>query len=194
VLTITEPESTVDGVGSGPSVPSLASQPLKPYSASTAKDSIVGSDTVKSPTIYPPVYFFAACAAMVACHVLSPVVRVLSPPITYAGVALIVAGFALALIANHRFVRAGTTVKPFERSSAVVSDGPFRYGRNPMYLGMFVALFGLFVLLGTLSSIVVIPVFYGIIVTRFVRREERHMEEQFGDAYLDYKRRVRRWL
>jgi protein-S-isoprenylcysteine O-methyltransferase Ste14 len=63
-----------------------------------------------------------------------------------------------------------------------------------MYLGMFIALFGLFVLLGTLSSTVVIPVFYWVIVTQFVRREERHMEEQFGDPYLDYKRRVRRWL
>jgi protein-S-isoprenylcysteine O-methyltransferase Ste14 len=149
---------------------------------------------VKSPTLYPPVYFFAACAAMVACHVLFPLVRVLSPPITYAGVALIVAGFALALIANYRFVRAGTTVKPFRQSSAVVSNGPFHYSRNPMYLGMLLALFGLFVLLGTLSSIIVIPVFYWVIVTQFVRREERHMEKQFGSVYLDYKRRVRRWL
>jgi protein-S-isoprenylcysteine O-methyltransferase Ste14 len=119
---------------------------------------------------------------------------VVPPPYTYVGVVPIIAGVVLAVVAKGRFDRAGTTVKPFEQSSAVVSEGPFRYSRNPIYLGMFIALFGLFVLLGTLSSIVVIPVFYGIIVTQFVRREERHMEEQFGDAYLDYKRRVRRWL
>jgi protein-S-isoprenylcysteine O-methyltransferase Ste14 len=149
---------------------------------------------VKPRTIYPPVYFFAACAAMVALHLWFPGVRLLSPPATYAGVALIVAGVVLAVVAKKRFDGVGTTVKPFERSSAVVAHGPFRYSRNPMYLGMFLALFGLSVLLGTLTPAAVIPVFTWIIVTRFVHREERHMEEQFGDAYRDYKRRVRRWL
>jgi protein-S-isoprenylcysteine O-methyltransferase Ste14 len=149
---------------------------------------------VKPRTIYPPIYFFAACAAMGALDVFIPVVRVVPPPYTYVGVVPIIAGVVLAVVAKRRFDRAGTTVKPFEQSSAMISEGPFRYSRNPIYLGMFIALFGLFVLLGTLSSTVVIPVFYWVIVTQFVRREERHMEEQFGDPYLDYKRRVRRWL
>lgn len=144
--------------------------------------------------VYPPVYFFVACAAMVALHLWFPVVRVLSPPVNHVGVALIVAGIALAAMAKRRFDVAGTTVKPFQRSSAVVSDGPFRFSRNPMYLGMLLALSGLFVLLGTLSPLVVLPVFYATIAAQFVRREERHMEEQFGDAYRDYKRRVRRWF
>jgi protein-S-isoprenylcysteine O-methyltransferase Ste14 len=114
--------------------------------------------------------------------------------VSYAGVALIVAGVLLALVAKRRFDRLGTTVRPFERSAVVVSDGPFGYSRNPMYLGMLLALSGLFVVLGSLSPLAVLPLFYWIIVTRFVRREERHMVEQFGDVYGDYKRRVRRWL
>jgi protein-S-isoprenylcysteine O-methyltransferase Ste14 len=150
--------------------------------------------TVRPKTIYPPLYFFAACAAMVALHVLAPGIRVVSPPVSYAGVALIVAGVLLALVAKRRFDRLGTTVRPFERSAVVVSDGPFGYSRNPMYLGMLLALSGLFVVLGSLSPLAVLPLFYWIIVTRFVRREERHMVEQFGDVYGDYKRRVRRWL
>jgi protein-S-isoprenylcysteine O-methyltransferase Ste14 len=149
---------------------------------------------VRPRTIYPPLYFFAACGTMVALHVLVPGIRVVSPPVSYAGVALIVAGVVLAFVAKRRFDRVGTTVRPFERSTTVVSDGPFGYSRNPMYLGMLLALSGLFVVLGSLSPLVVLPLFYWIIVTKFVRREERHMVEQFGDVYGDYKRRVRRWL
>ena len=149
---------------------------------------------MKPRTIYPPIYFFAACAAMAALHWWFPGVRLLSPPATYAGAAPVVAGVVLAFVAKKQFDGVGTTVKPFERSSVVVAHGPFRYSRNPMYLGMFLALFGLSVLLGTLTPVAVIPVFAWLIVSRFVHREERHMEEQFGDAYRDYKRRVRRWL
>jgi protein-S-isoprenylcysteine O-methyltransferase Ste14 len=149
---------------------------------------------VRPRTIYPPLYFFAACGTMVALHFLVPGVRVVSPPVSCTGIALIAAGVVLAVVAKGRFDGVGTTVRPFERSTAVVSDGPFGYSRNPMYLGMFLALFGLFVVLGSLSPLVVLPLFYWIIVTQFVRCEERHMAEQFGDVYGDYKRRVRRWL
>lgn len=159
-----------------------------------AEVSGVRRSKVKPRTIYPPIYFFAACAAMVALHALVPVDRLVSPPYTYLGVVPIVAGVVLAVVAKRRFDGVGTTVRPFERSTAVVSDGPFGYSRNPMYLGMFLALSGLFVVLGSLSPLPVLPLFYWIIVTKFVRREERHMVEQFGDVYGDYKRRVRRWL
>ena len=85
-------------------------------------------------------------------------------------------------------------MRPFEPSTALVEDGPFRFSRNPMHLGMVLVLAGAFILLGSLSPLFVLPAFVWLLHTRFVVREEAHMERHFGDCYLDYKRRVRRWL
>jgi protein-S-isoprenylcysteine O-methyltransferase Ste14 len=142
----------------------------------------------------PPLYFFAACALMIALHFAAPIARIVPWPFSLAGIAPIVAGIALAVVAERRFKRAGTAVLPFAPSTALVEDGPFRFTRNPMYVGILLVLAGLFVLLGTLSPLLVIPPFFWLIRARFVVPEEAHMERHFGERYLDYKRRVRRWL
>ena len=63
-----------------------------------------------------------------------------------------------------------------------------------MYLSMMLGLLGIFVVLGSLTPLAVIPLFFLVIRTRFVAAEERKLEETFGDAYRNYTRRVRRWL
>lgn len=144
--------------------------------------------------VIPPVYFLATLLAMTALHVLLPVARFLEAPISYSGVLFVIAGLAIAGVAAGSFAKAGTPVVPFETSTTVVTTGLYRYTRNPMYLGMILVLLGVALLYGTVTPLVPIPVFAWIIQTRFVLPEEAFLEELFGDEYLEYKSRVRRWL
>jgi protein-S-isoprenylcysteine O-methyltransferase Ste14 len=142
----------------------------------------------------PPLYFASAILAMVALHFVLPIARVIPWPWTLLGAGPVLAGIGLAIWAEHEFKRAGTAVRPFAPSSALVEDGPFRFTRNPMYLGMLLVLAGLFLLLGTLGPLLVPPILVWLLQRRFVVPEETHMERHFGARYEDYRRRVRRWL
>lgn len=144
--------------------------------------------------IVPPVYFLAALALMAFFHGVFPMVQVLGSPYRYAGVVLIAVAIALILWAALHFRRAGTAIRPFEPSSALVTSGPYRFTRNPMYLGMAGTLLGAAVLMGSITPFVVIPAFAALMKERFILNEELTMASTFGQAFLDYKARVRRWL
>ncbi|MFO7278147.1 MAG: isoprenylcysteine carboxylmethyltransferase family protein [Pseudomonadota bacterium] len=144
--------------------------------------------------IVPPVYLTLTIIVMALLHFLAPGARLIAPPYNFLGLVPVVLGFVMAGIAAGAFARAGTPVVPFERSTALVTDGIYRVTRNPMYLGMILVLIGTAVLFGTVTPWLPVPVFIWIIQTRFVRAEERFLEELFGEEYLAYRRRVRRWL
>lgn len=144
--------------------------------------------------VLPPVYFFAAIALMAALDRWLPLARPFHPPLTYLGWLLFALALALAVAVAWRFKRAGTTIKPFQRSSALVTDGLFAYSRNPIYLGMVVGLLGICLALGSLGPLLVVPPFVYILQSRVIAAEERMLEDAFGEAYLEYCRRVRRWL
>ncbi len=144
--------------------------------------------------IVPPVYFLAALLLMAALHRELPVARIIAPPFSYAGVVLIVAGMVLGGHAFRGFMQAGTPVIPFERSTTLVTGGSYRITRNPMYLGMVLILGGVAGLLGTVGPWLPIPFFVWIIQSNFINGEERFLEQLFGQQYLAYKSRVRRWL
>jgi protein-S-isoprenylcysteine O-methyltransferase Ste14 len=144
--------------------------------------------------VLPPVYFLLALTAMAVLHYLLPIAQLVSSPYRYAGIVLVVSAFALVLWAAVLFRRAGTTIKPFQQSSALIAGGPFRITRNPMYVGMVGALLGISVLLGSVTPFLVVPVFVALIHSKFIWAEETALERTFGSAYTDYKSRVRRWL
>jgi protein-S-isoprenylcysteine O-methyltransferase Ste14 len=100
----------------------------------------------------------------------------------------------LILWAALLFKRAGTNIRPFLPSTALVLSGPYRFTRNPMYLGMAGTLLGAGVFMGSITPFVVIPAFMALITERFIVREEEKLEAAFGREYLDYKARVWRWL
>ena len=104
------------------------------------------------------------------------------------------AGLALILWVAKLFDRAGTTIKPFQESSALVVRGPYRLSRNPIYLGMVAALLGVGTMLGSLTPFAIVAVFAWAIDRRFIRREEAMLEATFGAAYAEYRTVVRRWL
>ena len=142
----------------------------------------------------PPVYFLVHLVGMIALHLLIPIAQWLDPPLTYAGALPVLAGLALAAVGALLFGRRGTTIKPFQESSELVVDGPFRFSRNPMYLGMLLVLVGTAMLLGSVSPLIALPSFLWLITTRFIAPEEAMLDARFGERYAEYRRRVRRWI
>jgi len=110
------------------------------------------------------------------------------------GAVLVVTPLGLILSAAHTFRRHQTAIKPLGRVTTIVASGPFRYTRNPMYLGLLVIYAG-----GMLAfrlpwaAVLFIPVFlalhFGVIIP-----EEHHLDAAFGEPYRSYRQRVRRWL
>ncbi|MEE8233425.1 MAG: isoprenylcysteine carboxylmethyltransferase family protein, partial [Gammaproteobacteria bacterium] len=92
------------------------------------------------------------------------------------------------------FKKSGTAIRPFETSTVLVKGGPYRFTRNPMYLGMVLILIGMAIYLGSLTPWFVIPVFFLIIQEWFIKYEEPFLENTFGKEYQDYKTKVRRWI
>jgi protein-S-isoprenylcysteine O-methyltransferase Ste14 len=85
-------------------------------------------------------------------------------------------------------------VKPYEQPAQLLISGPFRISRHPMYLGMVLLLLGVAIVHGTLISFV-FPVVFGILMELlFIPFEETNLERVFGKQYVEYKRRVRRWI
>ena len=92
------------------------------------------------------------------------------------------------------FFSAGTNPEPWKRDSALVTKGFYRITRNPMYLGMAFASFGIALVFGSFGAMIgtVVAV---LLVDRFViAREERHLAHVFGEDYAAYRNRVRRWI
>ncbi len=93
-----------------------------------------------------------------------------------------------------RFRRAGTPVIPFQPSTALVTDGPYRFSRNPIYLGMAALYVSLAFLLGIMWSLAVLPLVIVAVDRLVIAREEPYLERKFGAEYTAFKGRVRRWI
>lgn len=110
------------------------------------------------------------------------------------GVVLLGAGFALRVWATWHFYQRQMRVIVLEAQSDLITDGPFRFTRNPLYLGGNVFMFaGAALVLGSTGGLVLTAL--GLIPTEvMIRREERQLEARFGATWRDYASRVRRWL
>ena len=106
----------------------------------------------------------------------------------------VAAWLALDVWAIARFGAAGTSIWPFEASSALVTDGPYRLTRNPQYVGIAFFYLAFAFGFGVAWALALLPAVLVVIDRRIVAREEPYLERRFGQAYRDYKRRVRRWL
>lgn len=131
---------------------------------------------------------------MIALHFIFSGPRLIGIPWRLLGFPLAIGGLWLAIRADALFKKLGTEIKPFRRSSLVVAEDLYRYSRHPMYLGFMFLLGGVAVLAGTLLPLLIVGVMLLLFTFRFVVPEERHMEEQFGSAYREYKSRVRMWF
>jgi len=111
-----------------------------------------------------------------------------------AGIALLLAGTAIPLSAIFRFRAAGTEVRPWMPSTALVTTGIYHYTRNPMYIGMSLIYAGIALLADSLIALAVLVPLLVAITYGVIMREERYLEVTFGEEYRRYKGRVRRWV
>ena len=109
------------------------------------------------------------------------------------GVLLVAVGLGLAMAALGMFKSARTHAEPWKPSTALVTDGIFKWLRNPMYVGGISLLAGLAILLASDWMLVMTIVFVPVIHFGVIKREERYLEAKFGDSYRQYKARVPRY-
>jgi protein-S-isoprenylcysteine O-methyltransferase Ste14 len=92
------------------------------------------------------------------------------------------------------FRRAGTQVLISKTPTTVVTTGPYRFSRNPIYLALFLVLIAVAIGFDNLWAVAALAIFYFVIRFGVISREEIFLEHKFGSAYLAYKAHVRRWL
>ena len=146
-----------------------------------------------SESVMPPTYFWSLAVASILFHVMFRTETFVPGPYNLSGLFFILAGIAINLHTDSLFRKHGTTVKPHKKPSKLVIEGSFRYSRHPMYLGMFFALTGLAVFLGTAVSFVFPVLFFALMELIFIPVEEETLEREFK-SYASYKKKVRKWL
>ena len=144
--------------------------------------------------IPPPAIYLVGFLVGVALQVAFPVgglPAALALPAAGLGV---VAWLVLDGAAMLRFRRARTSPAPTKPTTKLVTSGPYRVTRNPMYLGMAALYVGMALGVGTIWSLALLPVVLAGIHYDVIPREERHLQARFGAEYRSYCKRVRRWL
>jgi protein-S-isoprenylcysteine O-methyltransferase Ste14 len=142
----------------------------------------------------PPLYYVAGFLAGVALELASPTSW--PPAAVRIAVTVLAVGAWLALdgAATLNFRRAGTSMVPMNPTTALVTSGPYRLTRNPMYLGMAFLYVGFAFAFGVIWALAFLPGVL-VIMDRFaIAREEPYLERKFGQAYREYRARGRRWL
>jgi protein-S-isoprenylcysteine O-methyltransferase Ste14 len=142
----------------------------------------------------PPLIFAGVLGAGLLVNRLRP-----TPVLPWAlskvfGWPLVVFGFLLGLWGFREMRRAGTNVDPYHPTTAIVEAGPYRYTRNPLYVGMALIYSGVAARANALPAALLLPAVLHLVDRGVVRREERYLEGKFGEEYLRYKGRVRRWI
>ncbi len=144
--------------------------------------------------ILPP-YLLATCLiGMIALDRLVSPHTFLHGDITYTGYLLALIGIALPIWGAQIFKKRKTNILPYRNPDQIVTEGPFKFSRNPMYLGMLLILLGATVKLGILEGLLFVGLFFTIANWWYIPFEEERMKETFGESFEDYRTRVRRWL
>ena len=145
--------------------------------------------------VRPPLIWALAAVVGIALGWLAPVpfmpMAALAP---WFGGALFVLALALFGWAITTMTRSGSNVPTSKPTIAIVEAGPYRFTRNPIYLGMMLSLAGLAIAFDSLWSLLTLVLFFLIIRYGVVAREEAYLERKFGDVYRSYRARVWRWL
>ena len=149
---------------------------------------------MQSHKIKPPTYLLIAIFLIVILHFILPVMTLIPVPWTLLGVVPLVLGIVINVQADQLFHEVDTPVCPFDKSSVLVICGPYRFTRNPMYLGFTLILFGVSILAGSLTPFVIVLAFALLMDRMFIRMEEQKLASTFGVQWEAYKTQTRRWL
>ena len=146
--------------------------------------------------IPPPVYGLLTAISIWWLDKLLPAFSLLPSTVKPLGIFIMLCGFCLDLMALMQFARQHTSVNPLhpDKADHIVITGLYRYTRNPMYLGMLIALCGWCIYIGNIASFACLPVFVWLLTRMQIQAEERILSEKFGQPYTDYLNQIRRWI
>ena len=144
--------------------------------------------------IPPPVIYMAAFAIGAGLNQLWPMPLLPGGLRFIAGLAVILMGGLMMPIVIWRFHRARTTLEVWKPASALITEGPYRYSRNPIYIALTLLYLGIGILIDMGWVLILAAPVLLVINLWVVRGEERHLEARFGEEYLNYKATVRRWI
>ena len=142
----------------------------------------------------PPVILLGGLALGVIGGRLYPLSWVPVALRTPVGALLVGAAAVLLVLALREFKATDTPVVTRQPTRAIISKGPYRLSRNPIYLSFATLQLGIAVWTGSAWFLVGLVLTMMVITTGVIMREERYLERKFGEQYLEYKRKVRRWL
>ena len=142
----------------------------------------------------PPLIYAGALALGLVANKLYPMAFLPRAVSRVLGLPLIFGGLAIGLLGFREMRRAETNVDPYKPATAIVTEGPYRYTRNPLYVGMTLVYSGITALFNAFPAAMLLPLALAVMRGGVIEREERYLERKFGDEYLAYKARVRRWL
>lgn len=130
----------------------------------------------------------------IICHNFIPIKFLVNRPYNYLGIILLIFGLIMTIWAVDCFNKVGNDFQLYREKSILVTDGPFKYSRNPIYLGMLLWLLGMAVWLGSLITFI-FPVFFFLLVNySIIPVEESSLEKEFAMEYSSYKQMTRRWI
>ena len=148
---------------------------------------------MKSPKIKPPIIALFVITLALILHYSSPIIKIIPKPYNLIGILIGFSGIYLVYIAKTTFDKHKTSFT-FKKPTRLLTTGIYKYTRNPMYLSITIFLLGFSILLGSLVSFLAPILFFLIINIFFIPFEERWLTELFGKDYLEYKKKVRRWI
>lgn len=158
--------------------------------------------TARAPLSNPGVHFpppFIFFGGFLAGWLIDRWVRTLpfstrSVPLEWIGFGVLIVGVLLSVWGFVTFRLARTAVIPHHAASQLVTNGPYRFTRNPMYVGLTIAYAGGAAVINSAWPLILLPVVLIVLVRSVVSREEQYLTDAFGDEFAAYRSRVRRWL
>ena len=142
----------------------------------------------------PPLLYGIAFAVVLALHWFWPIPIFTQAVALWPGLALVILAVGIALWGRRALLAAGTNVNPSLPTTAIVTSGPFRFSRNPLYMALTLLYFGLTLAFNTWWGIVVLVPLLILMHRGVVLREERYLEAKFGETYRQYRSKVPRYL
>jgi protein-S-isoprenylcysteine O-methyltransferase Ste14 len=144
--------------------------------------------------LIPPRYLNLFLLVPIALHFILPIKSIIHAPHTYVGILFILLGVALNAWSVAQLRKNHTTVDFHGTPNELVIGGPFRLSRNPIYLSGVTLSFGVAILLGSLITFVFPIALFAVLNAFYIPVEELALENTFGNSYLQYKRKARRWI
>ena len=142
----------------------------------------------------PPLIYVVLFGLGLLLHQLVPVTFLPIFPARVAALIFLGCGLILDIWSVGLFRRAHTNVMPVQPTTALVIAGPYRLTRNPIYLGFLCAYIGAALWFGVVWALVLVPLVVLTVQRLAISKEERYLEQKFGDAYRQYRAHVRRWI